>query len=241
MNTQTTPSQQVTPKTETPAKFRRSKTELKLVEVHGQRLTTNSEIIANSCGVRHETVIKLTRKFKNDLSDVGLVRFEIRLNTQGSRTEIAVLDDYSAMLLLTHMRSSLIVSKFKKALVQEFKRIKQILNEPGRNVELQHKRDTGREMTDALTYVRVLQGKATNNNHYSNEHLFCNRALTGRWESDIESSIDSYDLRLLAAIRTHNSLLIGLFPAQKDRRTPLDNFVAQYKAKHPRPVALVGG
>jgi phage regulator Rha-like protein len=225
------------PKTVAPVKV----TELKLVEVRGHKLTTTSEIIANSCGVRHETVIKLTRKFKNDLSDVGLVRFEIRLNTQGSRTEIAVLDDYSAMLLLTHMRSSVIVSKFKKALVQEFKRIKQILNEPGRKVELQYKRDTAREMTDAVKFVRELQGKASNQNHYINEYLFCNRALTGRWQPIIESELDSYDLRLLAAIRTHNALLMGLYPKQADRKAPLDNFVANYKVKHPRQVALVGG
>jgi hypothetical protein len=139
------------------------------------------------------------------------------------------------------MRSSVIVSKFKKALVQEFKRIKHILNEPGRNVELQHKRDTGREMMDAVKFVRELQGKASNQNHYSNEHLFCNRALMGHWQPITESELDSYDARLLAAIRTHNSLLIGLYPVQKDRRTLLDNFVAKYKAKHPRPVALVGG
>jgi hypothetical protein len=63
----------------------------------------------------------------------------------------------------------------------------------------------------------------------------------GHWQPITESELDSYDARLLAAIRTHNSLLIGLYPVQKDRRTLLDNFVAKYKAKHPRPVALVGG
>ncbi|MEI7796725.1 MAG: hypothetical protein WCI06_08840 [Methylococcaceae bacterium] len=34
----------------------------KLVEVHGEKLTTTSFIIATNCGVTHEAVIKLTRK-----------------------------------------------------------------------------------------------------------------------------------------------------------------------------------
>ncbi|MEI8573553.1 hypothetical protein U737_18955 [Methylomonas sp. LW13] len=51
---------------------------LKLVEVHGQKLTTTTLIIAEQCKVKHESTIKLARKFKSDLEDVGRVGFEIR-------------------------------------------------------------------------------------------------------------------------------------------------------------------
>ena len=213
---------------------RKNKTELKLVEVHGQKLNTTSEIVAKSCGISHEAVIKLTRKYINDLKDVGEVRFEIRHNPQGSPTEIALLDDYAAMLLLTHMRSNDIVAAFKKALVKEFKRMRAILSEPGRKEALQFKRDEAGAMTELLQFVRETHDKGTNKNHYSNEHLFCNRALTGKWGPINEADLDVYDAKLLRAIRRHNQKLITRYLAQKDRQQPMDDFVAEYRAKNPR-------
>lgn len=72
----------------------------------------------------NELVIKLVRRHLVDLQEVGQVGFQIRLNTQGSPTEFAILDDYASMLLITHMRSIGVVKDFKRQLVVEFKRMR---------------------------------------------------------------------------------------------------------------------
>lgn len=126
------------------------------------------------------------------------------------------------------------------ALVDEFIRLNKIINDPGRKAELAAKRHTGSEMTDMLRFVRETGGKETTENHYRNEHRFCNRALTGKWEEINEAELDVYDLRLLSAIRKHNTLLITRHLKQANRRKLLEAFVADYRAKHPR-LKLVGG
>jgi len=99
---------------------------------------------------------------------------------------------------------------------------------------IRDKRDSHKPMMDGLVFRRDMDGKDTGTNHFTNENLFCNRALTGEWKSIDESEIDTYDLRLLKAIRERNTLLIQHYPAQKDRKQLLDDFVAEYKTKRPR-------
>lgn len=211
---------------------------LRIVEVHGANLTTTSIIIAESTNRPHETVLKLIRKHESDLIEVGFLRFQIRENrgTQGAKTEYALLDDYAAILLMTHMRSTGVITEFKKRLVQEFKRMRQLLSEPGRKEALQYKRDTAKPMTDMLTFIREGLGKETKGvPHCSNEMLFCNRALTGLYEPiDEDSDLDNYDAKLLGLIRQHNTLLMTRHLKQADRRKMLDKFVEEYRAKNPK-------
>jgi Rha family phage regulatory protein len=123
-----------------------------------------------------------------------------------------------------------VISEFEK-LSQELARIK---SEPTRKDAVIEKRETAKFMTDSLIFARDLPGKKTNVNHYTNEHLFCNRALTGDWQPLDESTLDTYDLRMLKAIRERNAILIQHHPKQADRKQMLDDFVAEYKIKKPR-------
>ncbi|MDD2661841.1 MAG: Rha family transcriptional regulator [Methylococcales bacterium] len=193
MNTQTIPSQSVTPKTATPAKFRRSKTELKLVEVRGQRLITTSLLIADKFGKSHKFVLKKIDRLQCS-SEFHRANFapSIYVAANGKDEKCYNVTEEGFMFIAMSF-TGIEAMQWKEAFVIAFQKMRSRLNEPGRNIELQYKRDTAREMTDALTYVRELQGKASNQKDYSNEHLFCNRALTGRWESIIESELDSYD------------------------------------------------
>ena len=95
-------------------------------------------------------------------------------------------------------------------------------------------------MTDSLLFIRDEAGLETKGYHYGNEHLFCNRALTGKWGTLSEPELDTYDVRLLRAIRERNTLLIQRYPKQADRKKLLDDFVSSYRAKTPR-MQLVSG
>lgn len=219
--------------------MKEKKAELKLVEVHGESLNTTSLVMAEMCGVKHKATIQLIRRYENDLKEIGRVTFEMRsFDTKGGvqEQEIALLDDYAAILLMTHMRSNEKVALFKKNLVKEFKRIRNLLSEPGRKETIKEKKAAHAPMMYMLECVREELEKETQEKDYRNENLFCNRALNGKWEPiPDEKDLDVYDLRLLKAIRMHNTVLLSRYPGQKpERKEAMEQFVIEYKIKHPR-------
>ena len=157
-------------------------------------------------------------------------------STGGRKEESILLNERQFILLCLLVKNSPNSVKIKSAIEAEFSALRRMLKDPGRKADLQYKRDTARPMTDALVYIRDLAGKQTDGvPHCSNEHKFCNRALTGRFELIDESSLDAYDLRLLGKIRERNTILIVLHSAQADRRELLDQFVAEYRTRYPKP------
>lgn len=90
-----------------------------VVEHHGEPMTT-SLAIAEGVAMAHASVIKLVRRYVEDIGTFGEIGFEIRLNPQGKPTELAWLNEQQATFLLTLMRNSPIVIEFKKALVRAF-------------------------------------------------------------------------------------------------------------------------
>lgn len=96
----------------------------------GDAVTTTLAIAEGTLN-DHASVIALTRKYQSDLEDFGEVRFEIRLNPQGSPTEYAILNEPQSTLLLTFMRNTDIVRAFKKKLVREFWEMVQQRNQSG--------------------------------------------------------------------------------------------------------------
>jgi phage regulator Rha-like protein len=209
-------------------------TQLRLVEVHGEKLTTTSLVISEQFGRPHKSVLRSLDKL------VSRLKFVPRdyLDSRGKQQRMYVLDERSFLIAMPFIGGKKSVEG-QIALVEEFIRLKAILNEPGRKEALTAKRNLGREMTDMLDFVRETGGKKTTDQHYRNEHLFCNRALTGKWAPINEADLDLYDTRLLAAIRKRNTLFITRHLKQADRKKLLDEFVAEYRAKHPR-LKLVG-
>jgi phage regulator Rha-like protein len=89
----------------------------------GEAVTTTLAI-AEGTGNPHASVIKLTRRYVEDLTDFGSVGFEIQANRHigrgGGDAEYALLTEPQATFLLTLMRNSPVVVAFKKALVKAF-------------------------------------------------------------------------------------------------------------------------
>jgi phage regulator Rha-like protein len=210
--------------------------QIKLVEVHGNELTTTSLVIAELFGRPHKNVLQSLDKIANKNS--GLV---FKLGTfedkNGDERRMIILNERSFLIAMPFIGGNKSFEGQVK-LVDEFLRLQKIINSPNRHHELQYKRDTAKPMTDMLKFLRESSDKETNKNHYVNEHKFCNRALTGNWEPVYESSLDNYDVKLLGAIRSHNTLLMTRHLKQSDRRDLLDKFVCEYRLKNPR-LALV--
>lgn len=94
-----------------------------LVLLHHNEPMTTSEAIAEGVELAHKTIIQLVRKYVDDLGSFGRVAFEMRpLGTEGGNQwrEVAYLNEPQATLLITYMRNSEIVRRFKIALVKAF-------------------------------------------------------------------------------------------------------------------------
>ena len=101
--------------------------------INGEPMTTTLTIASQTMN-DHASVIKLVRTYQSDLSEFGLVGFQIqpRLPGQhgGGDAEYACLNEQQATLLLTYMRNSEIVRNFKKALVKAFYEMRKQVSPP---------------------------------------------------------------------------------------------------------------
>lgn len=102
-----------------------------LVIIEENTACTNSLAIADGLGVQHASVMKMIKKYQADFEEENLVRFEIRARPSGQHgggvSEVAVLDEYQATLLLTYMRNTAKVRLFKQALVKAFFKARDLL------------------------------------------------------------------------------------------------------------------
>jgi phage regulator Rha-like protein len=94
-----------------------------LVLLHHNEPMTTSLAIAEGVEMEHKSVIQLIRKYVSSLQEFGRVAFEIEpFDTAGGiqTREVAFLNEPQATLLITFLRNSEIVVRFKVALVKAF-------------------------------------------------------------------------------------------------------------------------
>lgn len=90
-----------------------------LVNLENGNAVTTSLAIADGVDKSHKTVIQLIRDNTADLGEFGTLAFEMR-KSGGRPTEVAILNEQQATLLMTYMRNNAIVKEFKKRLVKAF-------------------------------------------------------------------------------------------------------------------------
>lgn len=84
---------------------------------------TNSLIVADYAGIKHHSVQQLIMKHESDLSEFGTVAFEMRPcphKTGSSFEKVYRLNEQQATLLISYMKNTEPVRRFKKALVKGF-------------------------------------------------------------------------------------------------------------------------
>ena len=82
---------------------------------------TTSEIIAECAEVKHDTVQSLIRNHQEDFESYGIIGFEIRkLDGRGRPMKIYRLNEQQATLLITYLKNTAPVRKFKMNLVKAF-------------------------------------------------------------------------------------------------------------------------
>lgn len=113
---------------------------------------TTADTVAEYAQVQQQTVEHIIRKHKNDLEEFGVLGFEIRLPSPGSKggrpEKLYHLNEQQATLLITYLRNTERVRQFKKALVRGFYEARQELSR--REVERAVKAPVRRSLTDAI-------------------------------------------------------------------------------------------
>lgn len=98
-------------------------TTINIVTLRDGQAVTSSDVIANGVDYPHKNVIQQVRKYLSDLESFGRVEFKILPFQTGGGTqkrEVAVLNEHQAALLMTFMKNTDHVRRFKKALVKAF-------------------------------------------------------------------------------------------------------------------------
>lgn len=98
------------------------RTTMELVYMDGKKEPyTTSEIIAECAEVKHDTVQSLIRNHQEDFESYGIIGFEIRkLDGRGRPMKIYRLNEQQATLLITYLKNTAPVRKFKMNLVKAF-------------------------------------------------------------------------------------------------------------------------
>lgn len=127
--------------------------ELVLIKPVGSKLEpyTTADVVAAYAQVTSDTVNRLIRKHKNDMEEFGKVGFEIRAligSRTGQSVKIYHLNEQQATLLITYLKNTEPVRRFKKALVRGFFEARQELAR--REAQRAIKAPVRRSLTDAI-------------------------------------------------------------------------------------------
>ena len=95
---------------------------MELVYMDGKKEPyTTSEIIAECAEVKHDTVQSLIRNHHEDFESYGIIGFEMRkLDGRGRPMKIYRLNEQQATLLITYLKNTEPVRRFKMNLVKAF-------------------------------------------------------------------------------------------------------------------------
>lgn len=100
-----------------------------LVEVRKDEVFTNSKIIAEGTNNQHHTVREIIKKYKSDIEDFGTLLILNEESTGGRPMELFLLNEEQATFVITLLRNSKTVVKFKKELVKQFYAMRKFLIE----------------------------------------------------------------------------------------------------------------
>lgn len=100
-----------------------------LVELKGNDVFTNSKVIAEGTGNQHHAVRELIKKYRSEIEEFGALFISNEESSGGRPMEIFYLNEEQATFVITLLRNSKVVVKFKKELVKQFYSMRRFLLE----------------------------------------------------------------------------------------------------------------
>ncbi|MEY8428767.1 Rha family transcriptional regulator [Lachnospiraceae bacterium 46-15] len=96
---------------------------------NGKYSISFSKIIAEGTNNQHHTVRELIKKYKSDIEEFGTLSILNEESTGGRPMEVFLLNEEQATFVITLLRNSKVVVKFKKELVRQFYAMRRFLIE----------------------------------------------------------------------------------------------------------------
>lgn len=100
-----------------------------LVELRKDEVFTNSKVIAEGTGNQHHAVRELIKKYRSEIEEFGTLSILNEESTGGRPMEVFYLNEEQATFVITLLRNSKVVVKFKKELVRQFYSMRKFLLE----------------------------------------------------------------------------------------------------------------
>ncbi len=100
-----------------------------LVEIRKGDIFTNSKVIAEGTDNQHKNVKELIEKYQDDIEDFGTLSVSNVESTGGRPERIYYLNEEQAVFIITLLRNSKVVVRFKKELVRQFYAMRRFLIE----------------------------------------------------------------------------------------------------------------
>ena len=126
---------------------------------------TTSNVIAENGRVTHHAIQVLIAKQEIHLREFGKVSFEMRPLESGQSEKVYHLNEPQATLLITFMKNTAPVIKFKKALVREFYRMQAELTK--RRMTREIGKQARAVLTEAISHLPESPHKAMKYKHYT--------------------------------------------------------------------------
>lgn len=144
----------------------------KLAFINRGKTFTTSLILAQGMGISARSVKSLIEKYKAELESFGRVTFQMQtLQTNGGPQEAKVyfLTEEQATFVISLMRNTPQVMRFKKELVEHFYEMRMVLN------NLTQAKDNYKALSEA---IYNFYGDSVNPHVYSNEANMINRTIS---------------------------------------------------------------
>lgn len=187
---------------------------MNMVKIVNNEPMTTTIIIADGMKLKHRAIMVLVDKYKDRLETHGFLTFEMRKtldNGQGRPTRFAWLNESQTVFLITLMRNSDIVVKFKDELTKEFFRQRKLISTlltQRQNASWMEQRNQGKLVrvaeTDTIkefTRYCKMQGSEHADMYYANISKMENRSLFLLEQKfpNVRDVLSGYQLSIIAS------------------------------------------
>ncbi|MFC7516594.1 Rha family transcriptional regulator [Herbaspirillum sp. GCM10030257] len=198
-----------------------------LVHLRQGQPITNSLIIADEFGRRHDNVLQ---SLDSLIADGTLNHLEFKAvkyrDIKGEARRAIELSERGALIAMPFIGGK--KSRLGQVrLVDAFLAMRSVLNAGSSSWQAQRKQLAAsyRIMSDALHETRADDGKSTQSHHYANEARLLNWVMFGKFEAVDRDHLSLADLSTLEALEARNAIWIARGRSYNERKAALPGFL----------------
>ncbi len=204
-----------------------------LVEIRENDVFTNSKVIAEGTNNQHHAVREIIKKYKTDIEDFGTLLILNEESTGGRPTEVFLLNEEQATFVITLLRNSKVVVKFKKELVRQFYAMRRFLIEKQSKLWIETRQENKENRLRETDVIKLLvdyakeQGSTHSDKLYLTYTKLAKTVIGGKRDSMTASEINNLTLVesiILQTIKIDMSMGMHYKEIYKDCKERIERF-----------------